>query len=91
MTMKRIQRELVDIKREDLGNIVLEPTDNLQIWRGIIPGPEGSIYEGGVFQVEITLPNDYPFVSCSSFNSVSGSFTKPTVRFTAPRVVFKTR
>jgi len=62
MTMKRIQREIIDIKKEDLGSIVLEPTDNLQVWRGVIPGPEGSIYEGGVFQVEIVLPNDYPFV-----------------------------
>src|SRR5260221_13718940 len=63
MTMKRIQREISDIKKEDLGSIMLEPTDNLQLWRGVIPGPEGSIYEGGVFQVEILLPNDYPFVS----------------------------
>lgn len=62
MTMKRIQREISDIKKEDLGSIVLEPTDNLQVWRGVIPGPEGSVYEGGVFQVEIVLPNDYPFV-----------------------------
>jgi len=63
MTMKRIQREISDLKKEDLGNIVLEPTDNLQVWRGIIPGPEGSVYEGGVFQVEIALPNDYPFTA----------------------------
>jgi len=59
--MKRIQREISDLKKEDLGSIVLEPTDNLQIWRGVIPGPEGSVYEGGVFQMEILLPNDYPF------------------------------
>lgn len=33
----------------------------MHIWRGTIPGPEGSVYEGGVFQVEIILPQDYPF------------------------------
>ncbi|KAJ2919357.1 hypothetical protein MD484_g1057, partial [Candolleomyces efflorescens] len=61
-TMKRIRREMADILKEDLGNITLSPMeDNMHIWRGSIPGPEGSVYEGGVFQVEITLPNDYPF------------------------------
>jgi ubiquitin-conjugating enzyme E2 D/E len=70
MTMKRIQREISDIKKEDLGNIVLEPTDNLQVWRGVIPGPEGSVYEGGVFQVEIALPSDYPFVLVVVFPQV---------------------
>jgi ubiquitin-conjugating enzyme E2 D/E len=59
--MKRIRREMADILKEDLGNITLAPLeDNMHIWRGSIPGPEGSVYEGGVFQVEITLPNDYP-------------------------------
>lgn len=90
MTMKRIQREISDLKKEDLGNIVLEPTDNLQVWRGVIPGPEGSVYEGGVFQVEIVLPNDYPFVIpfcvVVQFNAYLGK-----LRFTAPKVAFKTR
>ena len=59
--MKRIRREMADIQKEDLGNITLAPLeDNMHIWRGSIPGPEGSVYEGGVFHVEITLPNDYP-------------------------------
>ncbi|KIM43426.1 hypothetical protein M413DRAFT_443367 [Hebeloma cylindrosporum] len=62
MTMKRIQREIADIKKEDLGEIKLAPTDsNMHIWKGCIPGPQGSVYEGGVFEVEIVLPADYPF------------------------------
>lgn len=61
MTLKRIHREIADLKKEDLGNMVLEPTeDNLHVWKGTIPGPEGSVYEGGVFNVEINLPADYP-------------------------------
>jgi ubiquitin-protein ligase len=61
MTMKRINREIADLKREDLGDIVLQPSDHsLIIWNGSIPGPEGSLYEGGVFAVEIVLPPDYP-------------------------------
>jgi ubiquitin-conjugating enzyme E2 D/E len=62
MTIKRIQREISDLKKENLGDIVLEPTENLQVWKGVIPGPQGSVYEGGTFRVEIQLPNDYPFV-----------------------------
>ncbi|KAF7324870.1 Ubiquitin-conjugating enzyme E2-16 kDa [Mycena kentingensis (nom. inval.)] len=60
-TTKRIQREIADVRKEDLGSIVLAPTDNLFIWTGSLPGPENSVYEGGVFKFGIQLPNDYPF------------------------------
>jgi len=64
MTMKRIQREIADIKKEDLGEIRLAPTQsNMNIWKGSIPGPQGSIYEGGGFEVEIVLPADYPYAA----------------------------
>ncbi|KAG6841069.1 hypothetical protein C0991_002161 [Blastosporella zonata] len=46
MTLKRIHREVADLKKEDLGPIVLAPSDdNLYLWKGSIPGPEGSVYE----------------------------------------------
>ncbi|TFK87670.1 hypothetical protein K466DRAFT_586154 [Polyporus arcularius HHB13444] len=61
-TLKRIHREIADLKKEDLGNIQLSPSeDDLFRWNATIPGPEGSVYEGGVFQVEIVLSHDYPF------------------------------
>ena len=64
MTMKRIHREIADLKKEDLGPIVLQPIENnLYVWKGSIPGPTGSVYEGGVFDVEIILPSDYPYGS----------------------------
>ena len=60
-TLKRIHREIADLKKEDLGNITLAPSDdNLFNWKATIPGPEGSVYEGGLFQVDITLAHDYP-------------------------------
>jgi len=62
MTLKRIQREIADLRKEDLGEIVLEPSDNMQVWKGSIPGPQGSVYEGGTFAVQIELPSDYPYV-----------------------------
>lgn len=69
MTMKRITREIADLKKEDLGPIVLEPTDNLNVWNGSIPGPQGSVYEGGTFNVEIVLPGDYPYVAVARLSN----------------------
>ena len=65
MTMKRIHREIADLKKEDLGKIMLSPKadDNPFTWLARIPGPEGSVYQGGVFEAEIQLPLDYPCVS----------------------------
>lgn len=63
MTLKRIHREILDLKKEDMGNIKLGPLadDNPFLWKARIPGPEGSVYEGGVFEVEVQLAHDYPF------------------------------
>ncbi|KAJ7243040.1 ubiquitin-conjugating enzyme/RWD-like protein [Mycena rebaudengoi] len=62
-TLKRIHREISDVKKEDLGDITLVPSDDLYVWRGTLPGPEGSIYEGGVFNIAVNLPPDYPYVA----------------------------
>ncbi|KAM6495176.1 Ubiquitin-conjugating enzyme/RWD-like protein [Amanita muscaria] len=63
-SLKRIHREIADLKKEDLGKLTLSPsTDNLFVWRGTIPGPEGSVYEGGEFEIEIALAQDYPFTA----------------------------
>ncbi|KAG6901244.1 hypothetical protein C0995_014650 [Termitomyces sp. Mi166 len=83
MTLKRIHREVADLKKEDLGSIVLAPSDdNLYLWKGSIPGPEGSVYENGVFDFEVVLAPDYPRAWCP---------LAVTSRFSAPKVVFKTR
>lgn len=61
--MKRINREIADLAKEELGGMTLAPVEsNMFVWKGSIPGPEGSPYEGGVFQVNIELMNDYPCV-----------------------------
>ncbi|KAI0040440.1 hypothetical protein FA95DRAFT_1576965 [Auriscalpium vulgare] len=63
MTLKRIHREIADLKKEDLGDIALGPKsgDNPFLWKARIPGPDGSVYEGGMFDVEVHLAHDYPF------------------------------
>lgn len=63
MTLKRIHREIADLKKEDMGAMTLSPSDdNLFLWKGQIPGPEGSVYEGGLFNLDVTLAQDYPYV-----------------------------
>jgi ubiquitin-conjugating enzyme E2 D/E len=53
--------QINDLKREDLGGMRLEPTDtNILVWSGAIPGPEGSPYQDGIFEFDLTLPVDYP-------------------------------
>jgi hypothetical protein len=61
MARKRIQKEILDLGKENLGDMKLEPSESsIFEWIGSIPGPISSVYEGGVFNVKITLPNDYP-------------------------------
>jgi ubiquitin-protein ligase len=52
---------MVDLSKEDLGAISLVPNEsNMFSWQAMLPGPTGSPYEGGVFEVEIRIPEDYP-------------------------------
>ena len=34
--------------------------DNIQSFYGIILGPDGSPWEGGIFKLHIQIPDDYP-------------------------------
>ncbi|WVQ80710.1 hypothetical protein IAT38_002815 [Cryptococcus sp. DSM 104549] len=59
---KRIKKEIADLSKENLGSITLTPNEsNILQWRATIPGPVGSPYEGGMFEVDIRVPTDYPF------------------------------
>lgn len=88
MTLKRLHREIADIKKEELGGITIGPSaDNLFHWTATIPGQEGSPYEGGSFKTEIHIPPDYPYVSFRIGYTYSDIF----LRFSAPKVNFITR
>uniref|UniRef100_UPI00358DF6D2 ubiquitin-conjugating enzyme E2 E2-like isoform X1 n=1 Tax=Myxine glutinosa TaxID=7769 RepID=UPI00358DF6D2 len=59
---KRIQKELAEITLDPPPNCSAGPKgDNMYEWRSTILGPPGSVYEGGVFFLDITFTPEYPF------------------------------
>ncbi|KAK2101606.1 ubiquitin-conjugating enzyme E2 E3 [Saguinus oedipus] len=59
---KIIQKELAEITLDPPPNCSAGPKgDNIYEWRSTILGPLGSVYEGGVFFLDITFSSDYPF------------------------------
>uniref|UniRef100_A0A2N9FMZ6 Uncharacterized protein n=1 Tax=Fagus sylvatica TaxID=28930 RepID=A0A2N9FMZ6_FAGSY len=59
----RVQKELQECSRDmEASGIKVSPkSDNLARLIGTIPGPIGTPYEGGTFQIDISLPDGYPF------------------------------
>ena len=59
--MKRIKKELDDIRKHPMPEIMVGPVDNnLFYWEGLLNGPEDSPYAGGIFKFKITFTDDYP-------------------------------
>ena len=60
--VKRLQKELLDMQKDDTPNLSAGPiNDNLFEWEAVILGPIGTPYEGGVFNLNISIPSNYPF------------------------------
>ncbi|GAU94190.1 hypothetical protein RvY_06012 [Ramazzottius varieornatus] len=60
---KRLQKEISDILLDPPPNCSAGPKDdsNLYEWVSTILGPPGSVYEGGIFFLDIHFSPDYPF------------------------------
>lgn len=64
MNIKRLQKELGAITMKPPANCSAGTVDdNMNHWKATIFGPEGSPYAGGIFELDITFPREYPFKS----------------------------
>jgi len=59
----RILKEFQDFsKNAEASNIqVYLVGDDINHWKGLIPGPNDTPYDGGIFQIDISLPSEYPY------------------------------
>ena len=60
----RLTKDLTEVGKDDTtSGVKAVPVSpgNLRHLRGTIQGPLGTCYEGGVFEVYIHIPNQYPF------------------------------
>ena len=62
MASNRIRKELQEFNRDPPSNCSAGPlNDDIFNWEGCIIGPEDTTFHGGVFNLAIHFPVDYPF------------------------------
>jgi ubiquitin-conjugating enzyme E2 D/E len=61
--LKRLAKEWKEMQTQPPMYCSAGPVDaeNMYKWAGTIVGPDSTPYAGGLFQLEITFPSDYPF------------------------------
>ena len=59
----RLMKELTEVGKDDSSGVNAKPKTegNLRHLIGTINGPSGTVYEGGIFDIDITIPKQYPF------------------------------
>ncbi|KDQ08360.1 hypothetical protein BOTBODRAFT_139070 [Botryobasidium botryosum FD-172 SS1] len=61
---RRVKKEIQDIQNDRQAGLTIElVNDSIFHLIGSFPGPPGTCYEGGKFDVDIVVPETYPFVA----------------------------
>jgi ubiquitin-conjugating enzyme (huntingtin interacting protein 2) len=61
---RRVAKEITDIHNDTQSHIIATPVgdgSDLMHLKGQFRGPPGTPYEGGIYMIDIKIPNDYPF------------------------------
>ncbi|XP_036127039.1 ubiquitin-conjugating enzyme E2 2-like [Molossus molossus] len=59
--VRRLLKEFLDLSRHPPELCSAGPLeDDILTWQGVVIGPQGSPYEGGIFSLEIVFPATYP-------------------------------
>lgn len=61
---RRIVKELADIAADrEKSGVYAEPVDQSDLTRlkGFVPAPPDTVYAGGTFEVDVQIPEGYPF------------------------------
>ncbi|KAG9098605.1 hypothetical protein FRC06_006160 [Ceratobasidium sp. 370] len=60
--LRRVNKEIADCKNDKTSKISIELIDDNPFHLcGSFPGPEDTPYQGGTYQVDIVIPDGYPF------------------------------
>ena len=63
MATGRLAKELKEVAKDDSSGVKAAPVDesNIRHLKATVQGPSGTPYDGGVFEVDIHIPPNYPF------------------------------
>lgn len=62
--MRRIAKEIADVHSDPLSEVEVDAVGNgedLTHLKGSFKGPPGTQYDGGLYKIDIKIPNEYPF------------------------------
>ena len=82
---RRIIKETQRLMQEPVPGISAVPDDsNARYFHVVVAGPEGSPFEGGVFKLELFLPEDYPMSAPKASVDFRNQSLRKTVCFSGP-------